>query len=351
MKRTTLALSIVLLASACRVAGPGQVPGDHFDYNAAIAKSSSEQLLLNLVRLRYSETPVFLSVASVISQYSSTYSLNASAAANAAVTGADTGAIGGRVVWTDRPTITYAPLSGQQFSKNLLTPIPPVALFRLMQSGWSSELVTRIGVWSINDVKDDRARPSMRSSGQPEFYEVLELWTGLTDDGVLGLRESRVTEPGAKVSVLVLREPSDDAARTRLARFRELLGLDASAAEIQVTYGRVPRSRSEVAVHTGSIWDIMLDLAWQFDVPEAHVASGRTAETFRSERWGPAPIQVLHGTERPSDAFVAVESQGYWFYIDGNDRRSKRAFSFLQLLLSLAEAPVDDQSPVVTITS
>ena len=95
----------------------------------------------------------------------------------------------------------------------------------------------------------------------------------------------------------------------------------------------------------------MLVLAWQFDVPQEHVESGRTGETFHSERWGPAPIQVKHASDRPKDAFVAVESQEFWFYIDGNDRRSKRAFSFLQLLLSLAEAPVDDQSPVVTITS
>ena len=65
--RLLLPLLALVLSPACRLAGPGQVPQDQFDYNAAIARSAHEQLLLNLVRLRYHETPVFLTVASVIS--------------------------------------------------------------------------------------------------------------------------------------------------------------------------------------------------------------------------------------------------------------------------------------------
>lgn len=34
-----------------------------------------------------------------------------------------------------------------------------------------------------------------------------------------------------------------------------------------------------------------------------------------------------------------------------NDRTSKRAFSFLQLLLNLAETEVQDQGPLVTISN
>jgi hypothetical protein len=38
------------------------VPPDRFDYNEALARSSKEQLLINLVRLRYDDVPVFLAV-------------------------------------------------------------------------------------------------------------------------------------------------------------------------------------------------------------------------------------------------------------------------------------------------
>jgi hypothetical protein len=42
---------------------------DSFNYNEAISRSSSEQILINLVRLRYREVPVFLAVGSVLTQY------------------------------------------------------------------------------------------------------------------------------------------------------------------------------------------------------------------------------------------------------------------------------------------
>lgn len=42
---------------------------DRFDYNQAIVQSTNEQMLLNMVRLRYSEPPVFLAVNSVLTQY------------------------------------------------------------------------------------------------------------------------------------------------------------------------------------------------------------------------------------------------------------------------------------------
>jgi hypothetical protein len=98
-------------------------PGE-FNYNSAIAGSSNEQLLLNIVRLRYSETPVFLKVSSVINQYKRSAGISASAGYRTSVTGGDSVSGSGEVAWADSPTITYAPLSGKEFATNLLTPVP-----------------------------------------------------------------------------------------------------------------------------------------------------------------------------------------------------------------------------------
>ena len=62
-------LAATLLTSACAGIGPHRLPADRFDYGAAIAASTNEQMLLNLVRLRYNEMPVFLDVDTVIAQY------------------------------------------------------------------------------------------------------------------------------------------------------------------------------------------------------------------------------------------------------------------------------------------
>jgi hypothetical protein len=355
-----LALGALALG-ACASVGPTTVVRDQFDYNGAIAESTRQQLLLNLVRLRYNEAPVFLKVASVISQYTRLATVDAGAGANTGISGDDTASVGGRITWADRPTITYAPLSGQEFSRNLLTPVPMRALFGLIQAGWPADLVIGVTVWSINDLDNDIARPSGRRSADSELVELFGIWQRLGKAGVLGLRGVGL-EAGSDDVVMFYRStfPRDEeqsAARRAeidadFERFRELLGLDPGVREIQLTYGRVPESGDQVAVLSGSIWDIMLNLAWQFDVPPEHVESGRTGVGFRSEMLEDSVrLDVCFSTDEPEDSYVAVQVQDHWFYIDQNDSRSKRTFSFLELLLNLSETTVPDRSPVISISN
>ncbi len=340
---------ILVLAASCASMGPKTIPTDQFNYNAAIASSSNEQLLLNIVRLRYSEAPVFLKISSVINQYARIAGISASAGNNTGVTGEDVvGVLGGQATWADRPTITYAPLSGKEFATSLLTPVSPEALFRLVQSGWPPELVLRVAVMSINGLENEVARPARRREADPGFLELLELWGRLRAERALGISEK--DEKG--VFLFFPKVALGEAARSDLARFRELLGLDPGIEKLRLITGFIPEKPDEIAVLTGSIWDVMVSLAWSFDVPPEHVEQGRTAESFQAARPAPPQIQVKfdHGA-RPADAHVAVFSRGYWFYIDDRDRDSKRAFSFLHLLLSLAETGTAASGPVVTISN
>ena len=61
----------VLAASvaACTSIGPGTVPHDRIDYGSSIGNSWKEQTLLNIVKLRYGDMPIFLEVAQVIAGY------------------------------------------------------------------------------------------------------------------------------------------------------------------------------------------------------------------------------------------------------------------------------------------
>jgi predicted small lipoprotein YifL len=351
MVRSFLLLLTLATVAACSSVGPRTVPRDQFDYNGAIAESADQQLLLNLVRLRYHETPVFLKVASVISQYELTGSANATAGANTAFTGDDTATLGGRLAWTDKPTITYAPVSGHQFSRNLLTPVPPSALFGMLVAGWPAELVLPVTMWSLNDIDNDFARPSGRQAADPELFEVLAAWRRLRDAKVLGIRETG-TEQKQKVVLYVTATSLPVEAERDLETFRRLLGLDPDAREFPVSYGLVPQEPGEIVALTGSVWEIMGNLAWYFDVPPEHVESGATGKTFDPGRPGSVPpIHVRFSKEEPDDAFVRVYKYGYWYYIEQGDRASKRVFSFLHLLLNLAEARAPDPTPLVTISS
>src|SRR5512138_998224 len=109
-------LAGALLLTGCSHLGPKTVAVDRFDYSTAIADSWKQQTLLNIVKLRYMDLPVFVDVSSIVSGYSvqTGVSLNGTLSSQNAVQG-NIGSFGGQAVYTERPTITYVPLTGEKF--------------------------------------------------------------------------------------------------------------------------------------------------------------------------------------------------------------------------------------------
>lgn len=335
-----------LAATSCSSLGHRTVRDDQFNYGGAIASASAEQLLMNMVRLRYDVPPVFLTVSSVISQYRRSTSLSLRAGLGTSATGDDTGSVGVGAVWVDRPTITYTPVTGRDFARTFLTPLQPQQIFALLQSGWPADLAVRLSIVSINGVKNESSRPSRRQVADPAFWELMEVMRRLREASALGTRPVRGSED-SQTSLFLRDEDLTPEIAADQKRFRELLFLASDEHDFQLTAGLIPDEPDEITVLTRSIRDIMLNLAWRFDVPPEHVSEGRTAESFVSPR---SPlIQVHFADSRPSEAYVAVESRGYWFYIDDRDRASKRAFSFLHMLLSLTETPEPGLGPILSI--
>jgi hypothetical protein len=78
--RRVLCLCLAVLAVAgCHSIGPGNVTRDRFDYTAAVADSWKSQMLLNLVKIRYGDAPVFLDIGQIVAGYSFNRKLTASA--------------------------------------------------------------------------------------------------------------------------------------------------------------------------------------------------------------------------------------------------------------------------------
>lgn len=112
MFRSAMLLLIVsVFSTGCASVGPGTIKRDHFNYSAAIGQIGKEELLRNIVRLRYLDAPVFLCVNSIINQYSLDGSVSLSALNSDA---GDAQTLGGTGRWSDQPTITYTPLSGHE---------------------------------------------------------------------------------------------------------------------------------------------------------------------------------------------------------------------------------------------
>jgi hypothetical protein len=65
-----LACCACALLCGCGGIGPRTIAYDRFDYTETLSASWKQQMLVNMVKLRYADTPVFLDVVSVINQYS-----------------------------------------------------------------------------------------------------------------------------------------------------------------------------------------------------------------------------------------------------------------------------------------
>ena len=128
-----ISLFSILFITGCASIGPSTIERDRFEYSSAMAESWKEMMLLNIIKIRYGDTPMFLEVGSVVNQYILERELQAIAGVRSGDLIGDGLELGGTGKYSDRPTITYSPLVGEKFYKSLLTPIPPHALFLLIQ--------------------------------------------------------------------------------------------------------------------------------------------------------------------------------------------------------------------------
>lgn len=139
--RAVVSLGILALTTACTTVGPTSIRTTRFDYNQAIIQTRYEQMLANLVRLRYRDAPYFLDVSSVSTQYVLRGSANAGVATGTSIVGDAT--LGAGVDYEERPTVTYRPLTGEQFARNLLSPIDMSSILLLSASGWRADRLLR----------------------------------------------------------------------------------------------------------------------------------------------------------------------------------------------------------------
>lgn len=350
-------LALCTLVSGCASIGPGTVERDRLDYSAAVGDSWKSQMLLNLVKIRYGDAPVFLDVGQIVAGYSFPRSFAASAAVNqydgTPAANAITSSVGlaAGATFNDSPTVTYTPMSGERFARSLMTPIPPSVILSIIQAGNPVEEVFRTSVQSVNGVDNRRVGRLFVRRANPEFYALLPNLERLQSSGDIGMR---VQQTGGEPKVQMIFRPRTAAAEeSALRNVARLLGLDPAAREYQVTYGTVAESDREIALLTRSIYEILVDIAAYISVPEAHVAEKRVRPTAEGDigPGGAIPplIQVASAAQPPSDAFVAVPYQGYWFYIDNRDIPSKQVFSSIMFLFTFVETRSHEAAPILTI--
>jgi hypothetical protein len=338
-----------LLLAGCASVGPPTITRDRFDYVSSISESWKRQMLLNLLKVRYADAPVFMDVSSVISSYSVEGDVSLSGQYALPGRGDTFGGVGAVGRYADKPTISYQPLAGDKFAKSMMAPIPVSGILYMIQSGYPADLVMRVCVSSVNGLDNAFGGPGNPRAGEAKYRELMD---ALRQSQALGETGFRVKPVNDKQATIMFMHPPKERAPASGSKVRELLGLNARAREFNVVYGTFPENDTEVAMMTRSVLQVITDFASYVEVPQADVAEGRVyspQRTAEQERLFPPLLAVRHGDAAPEDAYAAIRYRNQWFWIDDRDQRSKLMMNALMLIFSLTEGAPAQAAPVVTI--
>ncbi len=343
--------ALTLSATGCfRAIGPHSVSRDRSLYAASLSDSWKEQTLLNIVKMRYFDPPVFVDVGNIVSSYSLVQGVNATG--NIVPNGNPDATVGGFGTYSNTPTITYTPLTGSKFIRGLATPLPPEAIFSSIEAGLPADVTLIASVVSINGLKNQEATSQGITPGDPDFHRARELIREIQLSGAVRIVLKK--EVGEEVvSFMTFRtEKVPPEIQSDVVELRRLLGLDPSASEYKVRFGAMPSNNREIAVITRSILGLMQTMAAEVGVPAEDLAQTRAFPGFEHGEAVPGVVRLIHirsGKSMSPDAFVSVKYRNTWFWIDDSDLASKQVFSLIMMLFTMVDTGPQENQPVLTI--
>jgi hypothetical protein len=353
---------VALIASSCATGlGPQAVRSERPDYNQQIVRSGDAEMLLNLVRLRYNDTPLFLELGTVVATYGYDASFNASGTVPSS--GTSTASLGTGLTYAEHPTITYAPLAGDKYATRMLTPIP-LDLFMLAQNGWSDERLLLLGVQRVNDLFNAPTAVGPTPEHRPEyeaFADFAERMRRLQAARLIGLSwelKQHDNDPPGRDAHFWLRDPADPHSplAADLAAVRRYLDLEPGRNDFQLTEFPFKRQPNQVGIRCRSLLGVLYFLSQSVEPPAADIEAGLVTVTRDDEGnvfdWSKVTgrIMTIHSQQdRPERASVAVRYRGWWFYIADDDQTSKSTFGLLNILFSLQSSSGEGKSPLLTL--
>lgn len=358
-----LILPVFFFLLGCSAFGPRRVPQDRFKYNEALAESTRNQMLLNLVRIRYLEEPVFLSVSSILTQY--VYNMGAGVGTEIDLgAGADTASAEANLRYEERPTITYIPIEGREFSERMLSAIPSETIFAAAQQGWSVDILMRIGISRIGGI-ENMGFEAIRAPGMiglaeqmrkevdklKNFERVIQMLLVLSDKDAFEVRIEE--EKGGKNAFLLFAKSVPEDTKLLLAQFKQILGISPDKNTFRITDRIADLKEDEISIQTRSLSAMMLFLAKGVQVPPEHLADGRVID-YRipaSEKGGRdlIPFRMISSKTRPQNVFAAVRYLDHWFYIDNKDIESKRSIGLIIALFRILAPSGGGAAPILTL--
>ncbi len=383
-----LTLLVAALLTGCSSFGPSALNQSRLQYNEAVKTTGEQQLLLNIVRLRYTDTPSSLAVSAIAAQFELTKSFQltpffvASGAEVAKSYSAVLPQLG--IGGADRPTFSFTPLDDQEFTRKLFTTLPLDGLIYLAKTTWPISTVFRLYLENLDFLRGVQAMQALQDRGQLVFSvedrqealggslpvasvtgrDMVEAAKNgyeyrLDDKGTGWTLYKRTPQP----ILLVDPQAVDSADMREVARAFKLRAGVTKFPLTQDSLSPFPSTYpseglAQIDLETRSFLQALYYVSHGVELPAEHVAE-RLATVTRGTSGQPFDWKLLmsdffrvssvKADERPPNAHVAIPYKGYWFYIDQTDQDTKSTFSLLLELSRLEVLGKPGSAPLLTL--
>lgn len=406
MPRLPVLASLLLAFGSCAVLGPGALRASRLRYNETIKATAEEEMLLNVVRLRYGDTPSALAVSSIAAQFELAATAGATPfyTANADPSGRAPFPFAlpqGGVAAADRPTFSLTPLDDSDFARRLFTPLSLDGAVYLARTTWPISTVFRLYLENLNWVPNAQTAsgptPALAPDASPFLDGMKALQTLQHRGEVVFGHEDRLETVGGPIAAssvtaqasvaaaeqgLELTSASDGAWRLQRRKRVPVLYVSPRALEtpeataffrafrlapgtaFDVTleglkpFDDAGRGFTTVDLETRSLLQALYFVAHGVEVPPEHVEAKLARQTLTADGRPYDWSQYLSGLFRVrsrrggcggDEVAVAVEYRGACFFIDVTDHDTRSTFALL-LELARLEVPSNRQNaPILTL--
>lgn len=378
-----------LTVTGCHSIGPSRISADRGNYDDAVATTNEEQLLKNIVRIRYSE-PVFnMRVTNVTASYSLTSSIdnktgspgpvvahtsNKSALAGSSSSTVWGGGIYPGVRYSDSPTLSYVPVDDATFVKAQQTPLSFDELVLLFHGGAHNPvLLSRLIFKSIGNLDNASFATGLGTNQITDNYQdYLHFVDALSRSLYAGNVQVIPVYFRKKTALMIHFNQTTNTKDT--ATIKKLLGMPENIKDIvladeglaqpiierndMIYIDHSKHAKNVVDVQFRSILGIMVFLSHAVQVPpediKAHRVSVPVDANGRVFNWAPlmnGVMTIYSSDSEPQNAFVKTKIHNHWFYISNSDQRSKVTFTLVVRLMTIMTGgnQLKSQAPVVTI--
>jgi hypothetical protein len=347
-------LTLLPIVQSCSYIGPNSVENDRRNYNDVLQETNNEEILLNLVRMKYIDTPSFVNINSITSQlsFSASTSLSVTKTVTDSIKSLSKTIIPSFSV-TDSPVISYSPLQGDEYIRELLTPFSSTLVTLLVSSGSPLNTVLKMSVTRMNDVWNapDASRPYPKMA--PQFEQFDELIVNLD---LLGKNVQLGYSVVDKQSLPTLRFEPGALATSPGKNIVRILNLAPGIDEFVLNSGDWVKKKNVINVQTRSLMGMFYLLSHSVSVPPEHEKLGWVGKTLNADGspfdWAriTKDLFVINvSSEKPSDADIMIKYRGKWFSVARNDLSSKKTFNIISQLLALQSGTIHLKPPALTI--